>query len=405
MIFVFYVLAALLVWLSAKSFVSGIRYLQYFKNELAKPEASFTPFVSVIVPCRGVDEGLDENLGALFDQDYPDHEIVFVVDDPDDGAVEIIKEVSRKGAKDAKKASLVVAPKAHQSGQKVENLREAVLHTNDRSQVFVFTDSDARPAKGWLRHLVAPLEEEKVGAATGYRWFISKKPTIASEMRSVWNASIASALGPNTKTNFCWGGSTAIRRETFERLDIREKWRGTLSDDFTLSRAVSEAGLPTIFVPQALTASVESCTFRELLEFTTRQMKITRVYAPPLWMMSLFGTGLFNIVMIAAFLIVVLSRQNDPAVWISLATLAVVAFFSIGKAWLRLNAVRLVLTDHKREFDGQLWTQNTLWLLSPALFFYNSIAALLSRRMTWRGITYELKSPRETVIITSEPPA
>jgi hypothetical protein len=79
--------------------------------------------------------------------------------------------------------------------------------------------------------------------------------------------------------------------------------------------------------------------------------------------------------------------------------MALVAFFSTGKAWLRLNAVRLVLTDHKTALQRQFWTQNTLWLLSPALFFYNSVAALLSRRMTWRGITYELKSPRETVII------
>ena len=129
-------------------------------------------------------------------------------------------------------------------------------------------------------------------------------------------------------------------------------------------------------------------------------MKITRVYATPLWVMSLVGTGLFNIVMIAAFLIVILSRQNGLAVYISLATLALVTFFSIGKAWLRLKAASLALTSYKSEVARQFWTQNTLWLISPALFFYNSVAALLSRRLTWRGITYELKSPRETVIIT-----
>jgi len=400
MIFVFYALAALLIWLSAKSFVGGIGYLRYFKKEVGKPLPTFTPIVSVIVPCRGVDDGLVDNLRAFLTQDYPEYEVIFVVDDAADASVATIKEVSRKDAKKANQTSLVIAPTALDSGQKVENLREAVLHVNDRSQVFVFTDSDARPSKEWLRHLVASLVDDNVGAATGYRWFISKRPAFASEMRSVWNASIASALGPNTKTNFCWGGSTAIRRHTFERLDIREKWRGTLSDDFTLSSVVNKAGLPIIFVPQALTASVESCSFHELLEFTTRQMKITRVYAPYLWLMSLVGTGLFNVVMISAFLIVVLSRKNGLAVWVSLATLALVTFFSIGKAWLRLNAVKLALRDYKAELDQQFWTQKTLWLISPALFFYNSVAALLSRRLTWRGITYELKSPRETVIIT-----
>jgi hypothetical protein len=47
----------------------------------------------------------------------------------------------------------------------------------------------------------------------------------------------------------------------------------------------------------------------------------------------------------------------------------------------------------------QFFPQNVLWLLTPALFFYNSAAALLSRKMTWRGITYKLISREKTVII------
>ena len=219
-------------------------------------------------------------------------------------------------------------------------------------------------------------------------------------MRSVWNASIASALGQNTRSNFCWGGSMAIRRDTFERLEIREKWLGTLSDDFTVTRAIKAAGLPIVFVPQALTASVGDCSFGETVEFTTRQMKITRVYATPLWLMSLVGSAVFNAVMITAFLIVVLSRNNGPPVWISIAVLVLVTVFSTGKSWLRLTAVRLALPEHEAELQRQAWTQNTLWILAPNLFLYNSLASLVSRRMTWRGIRYELKSPTETVIIT-----
>ena len=398
MIFVFYFFAAVLVLLSYKSFRGGIEYLRYFKHELAKPNSDFTPFASIIVPCRGLDDGLEQNLAALFDQDYPNYEIIFVVDDKADAAVPTIEEVSRKAAKDAK---LIVAKKATDSSQKVENLREAVLHVAGESQAFVFVDSDVRPGPHWLRNLVAPLQDEKVGAATGYRWFISENQRFASELRSVWNASIASALGKNTRTNFCWGGSMALRRDTFERIDMREKWCGTLSDDFAVTRAIKAADMPICFVPRALTASVEDCTIGGLFEFTTRQMKITRVYAPKLWIMSFVGSGLFNSVVIAALLIVILSPQNDLAVMVSIATILLVAFFSIGKSWLRLKAVRLVLTEYDAQLRRQAWTQNTLWLLSPALFFYNSFAAWLSRRMTWRGTTYELKSPTETVIITN----
>ena len=397
MILLFYFFAGVLILLSFKSFRGGIDYLRFFKTEFAKPRSAFTPFVTIIAPCRGLDVGLEDNLRTIFEQDYPEYEIIFVVDDVNDAAVPVIEEVIRKAAKDAK---LIIAPKAVGCSQKVENLREAVLHANESSRAVIFVDSDARPSKDWLRSLVAPLQDKTVGASTGYRWFISERSSFASEMRSAWNASIASALGPNTKTNFCWGGSMAMRRDVFEQIDMREKWRGTLSDDFAVTNAMKDADLKMVFVPQAMTASVENCTFSELLEFTTRQMKITRVYARHLWLLSFFGSALFNIVMISAFMIVIYSRKNDLSVFIAILTLALVSLFSVGKAWLRLKAVKLALTQYQRELARQFWTQNTLWLLTPALFFYNSFTAWISRRLKWRGIAYELKSADETVIIT-----
>lgn len=400
MILIFYILAAALIFLSYKSFRGGIDYLNYVQRELTKPPSPFTPFASVILPCKGTDDGLAENLCAVLEQNYPEYEVVFVVDDENDPAVKVIEEVSRKGAKNAERTKLVVAGKVINSSRKVENLREAVRFISDESEVLVFVDSDARPSKNWLKHLVAPLAEENVGAATGYRWFISTQPNLASELRSAWNASIASALGENTRTNFCWGGSTAIRRDVFERLDIREQWRGTLSDDFTVTRAMNAANLAIYFVPQALTASIENnCTLSDLLEFTTRQMKITRVYAPKLWKLSFFGSALFNIVMISALLIIVFSRQNDLNVAVAISTLIAVSAFSAGKSWMRLKAVRLILKDHENAVRRQTFPQLTLWMATPAIFLYNSVVASLSRRLAWRGTNYELVSPNETRIL------
>ncbi|MBA2333968.1 MAG: glycosyltransferase [Pyrinomonadaceae bacterium] len=406
MIFIFYILAAALIFLSYKSFRGGVSYLNYFKSELAKPCSEFTPFASIIAPCKGLDADLDENLSALFRQDYPKYEVIFVVDYENDKAVSVIRGLilrnnteTTTNVKNSFFAKLVIADKAYNSGQKVENLREAVLHLHGETKVIALVDSDARPAEDWLRNLVAPLEDARVGAATGYRWFISNKLNFASELLSVWNASIASALGKNTDSNFCWGGSMAIRRDVFETLNIREKWRGTLSDDFTVTRALNEASMPIYFVPQALTASIEDCSFRELLEFTTRQIKITRFYAPKLWLMSFVGSGLFNLVLVWSVLIVIFSRRNDATVCAAIITLSLVSLFSVGKAFLRLKAIKLVLRDYKPDLNRQYWAQNTLWVLAQALFFYNSLAALLSRRMTWRGITYDMISPNKTKII------
>jgi ceramide glucosyltransferase len=397
MTYLFITFALILIWLSAKSLRGGFRYLDHFRRETERRPSAFTPFATVIAPCRGLDHDLEANLASLFAQDYPAYEIVLVVDDGRDPSVPVIE---RLMARSAVAAKLIVAAKAANSAQKVENLREGVQHACDASQILVFVDSDARPSKQWLRSLTAPLEDESVGAATGYRWFISNEPSFASEMRSAWNASIASALGPDSKSNFCWGGSTAIRREIFERLGIRDRWRGTLSDDFTVTSVLRESGMPILFVPQALTPSFGNCTVRELLSFTTRQMKITRVYAPQLWLLSLLGSALFNGVMLASLAIVWLASHNDFLVFAAIATASIVSLLSLGKAWLRLKAVRRAMPEYRPQLRRQAWTQYTFWLLTPALFLFNSIAALFSRTIEWRGIRYRLNSPRETVIIS-----
>src|SRR4051794_31448759 len=97
MIYIFYALAALLIYLSFKSFRGGIAYLKYFRQELAKPPSSYAPFVTVIAPCKGLDIGLQENLQALFDQDYQNYEIIFVVDSETDPACPAIKQICSEG--------------------------------------------------------------------------------------------------------------------------------------------------------------------------------------------------------------------------------------------------------------------------------------------------------------------
>src|SRR6188768_2942693 len=108
MIFIFYFFAAVLILLSFNSFRSGLDYRRFFRTELAKPQSDFTPFVTVIAPCRGIDANLDKNLQTLFDLDYPDYEIVFVVDDESDPAFSMIDSISRKPANDRRKTRLII---------------------------------------------------------------------------------------------------------------------------------------------------------------------------------------------------------------------------------------------------------------------------------------------------------
>ncbi len=404
----FYFFAALLVWQGLVSLRGGLIYLAYFRRELARPLAEYAPFASVIVPCRGIDQGLRQNLRALCTQAYPRYEIVFVTDDAHDPALAIIEEiraVENNMTNGVIATRVIVAGQASDCGQKVHNLCAAVGACDAASEVFVFVDTDARPRRDWLRALVAPLADADLGAATGYRWFVPLTGKLSSHLRAVWNASIASALGPDERRNFCWGGSTAIRRTTFARADVLTHWRGALSDDFAMMRALKGAHLSIRFVPQCLIAAHEDCTFAELLEFTTRQMKITRVYAAHLWGIVLAAGLLFVPVFFGGLALICWRAWHGASFALPLAFVGAIFLLGAAKAYLRLRAVALTLAaDGVRASGGTLLAHLCLWPLTSALYTYNALAAGLSRRITWRGSVYELKSPTETVVLAPRLP-
>jgi ceramide glucosyltransferase len=400
----FYGLAALVLLQGALSLRGGVRYLAFFRRELETTRALYMPFASVIVPCRGLDQGLRANLSALFRQHYPAYELVFVSDHADDQALALARQLSREvEGETVALVRFVVAGRASESGQKVHNLLAAVGEAYASSEVFVFVDTDARPRADWLRSLVAPLGEEGLGATTGYRWFVPLRGGFASQLRSVWNASIASALGEDMSRNFCWGGSTAIRRATFERLNVRGRWRGTVSDDYALTRALQEAELPIRFVPACLTASLEDCSFGELLEFSTRQLKITRVYAQHLWTVVLVSNLLFACAFFGGLATACVRAALGLSFAWPLALVGVIFLLGVWKSFFRLRAVALVLKDQHERLRAGVWAHLLLWPLTALLFLYNALAAAASRRIVWRGIGYELKSPTETEIIKPIP--
>jgi len=393
---VYYFLAVISCWFGLQSLLSGARYAAYVRRETSRPLPDFQPFASVIAPGRGMETGLIDNLRPLLAQDYPLYEVLFVFDAADDPAIKIVDELRRATTVPTR---TVIAGPATDSGQKVHNLRVAVNEIDAQSEVLVFVDTDARPATDWLRKLVAPLADETLGAVTGYRWFVPERGGIASRLRGVWNASVASALGSDTGKNFCWGGSTAIRRTTFDRLNVSERWCGTVSDDFTITRVLKEAKLPIHFTPNCLVPSVGDCDFRELIEFTTRQIKITRVYASHLWLALLLGSALFAIAFFGGLILLILQILQILSNSLVLP-LMLLLIFTLGatKSFLRFRAVSITLQTSRRDLLAHIF----LWPIASLLYLYNAIVAGCSRRIKWRGITYELKSPTEAVIISRD---
>jgi ceramide glucosyltransferase len=392
-VIVYYFFAAVAVWIGIKSLLGGLRYADYVRRETSRPLPEFLPFVSVIAPTRGHEPGFLDNVRPLLHQNYPNYEVLFVFDNPKDVSLPFVNDLGAK---------IVVSGLATDTGQKVHNLIAAVSKIDPRCEVIVFVDTDARPSTDWLRQLVAPLADEKLGASTGYRWFVPEKGGLASRLRGVWNASVASALGAATSKNFCWGGSTAIRRSTFESLSVAEHWRGTVSDDFTITRVLKEAKLPIHFTPHCLVPSVGDCGWSELVEFTTRQIKITRIYAEQLWVALLLGSALFAIAFFGGMVLLVTLVVLGQSYWLVLSFLLVIFGLGAAKGFIRWRAINIPLAHYRSALRRDLLAHIFLWPFASLLYLYNAVAAAFSRRITWRGITYNLRSPTEAVIISRD---
>jgi len=397
----FWPVVALAAAQSWGSLWAGIRYWRYVRERLAAPPSSYCPPVAVIVPCRGVDPGLRENVRVLLDQEYPEYEVIFVIESRSDPAYPILRDALEQ--KREVPAVILEAGRARACGQKVHNLLVALDYLETRSdgrtkpEVYAFTDSDVQRDGQWLRHLVGPLEALDGGATTGYRWYIPEG-SWASLLRSLWNAPIATALGPHPR-NFAWGGSMALRRETAHRIRLREYWRGSVSDDYRLTEAIRRAGGSVVFVPQCLLPSLGDCSFRELVEFTTRQIVITRWYARHLWVLLTLSTSLFLLAFFwsgARLLFQLVSREGvtEPAL-----AFLIVYVPGVLKAMVRTYAVERILVaygDRLRPYRAAYWF---LYPLASVLFFYNCAVAAFARRISWRGIRYELRGPDHTIVL------
>jgi len=396
MLTLFFVLAALLIVQSLIALQDGPRFLRFVRRRLAEPLPDYAPPATLVCPCKGLDPDMETNLRALLAQDYHDLEVIFVVAEADDPARALCE---RLAAESTRPVRVVVAGRPEGRGEKVNNLLAGVAAARVESEVFIFADSDGRPSPSWVRTLVAYLADPAVGAATTFRWYIPDGDFL-SGLQSAWNAPAVTYMGEWDR-NFCWGGGMALRRRTFDEAKVPLYWAGCVSDDLMLTRALRDAGRKIVFVPQCLVATHHPTTWRALLEWTTRQILLTRVYEPRLWWPALgmyvfyCGTFLFGLAAAAWF---VLWRWEVAAV--ILGVLALIAALGVLKGVFRHRVALLLMPQHQQELRRTWWSPTLQAALVPWLMAFNFLHSAVTRRMTWRGVTYELRSPWETRILS-----
>ena len=396
MLTLFYLLVVEQILQGLYNLWDGLKWLRLAQRRAISHSGFYAPRVALFCPLKGTEPGLEQNISALVSLDYPDYEIFFTMASADDPARKIVERVAA-GTK--RKTHVVIAGRPNGCGEKVNNLRAAVPQATGGFDVYVFADSDGRPGRGWLSRLVAPLADSNLGAVTAFRWFFPQAGGIWSALASAWNAPAATFLGEHNR-NFCWGGGTAIRRERFEECSVLEFWNGSVSDDYSLTRALRQYGLPILFAPECIIPSTFDCDAAGLLEFTNRQIIITRVYESRLWMLAGLAHAMYcGAILIGAALFVYNTITGAPALHILLLVLVPIVL-SMGRGVLRLASIMEVLPEWKTKLlaDGWIWT--FLAAAAPFLSLWNSVVALFTRQIRWRGIRYELVSPSQTRILS-----
>jgi len=392
---IFYILAALQIALGIYGLWEGLRWLRMTRRRLASHPGFYAPRVALICPCKGMEPGLEQNLVALSELDYPSYEIFFTLASRADPAYEVLRRVA---AKSKPKAQIVIAGRPEGCGEKVNNLRAAVEQIPADFDVLVFADSDGQPPHPWLRHLVAPLADAKLGAATTFRWYLPDKGGFWSALAAAWNAPIATLLGEH-RSNFCWGGGTAIRRQVFDQVQALEYWRGSVSDDYSLTRALRAAGRGIRFVPECLVPALHDNDVRGLLQFTNRQMIITRVYAPKLWAVAGLAHLLYCATLLCGVAVLLGAWASGGTGLHILLLILAVALLAAARGYLRLAAVSELLPAWKRKLLDYGWAWTLLAALVPFLYLVNFVVAAFSRRIVWRGVHYQLVSAHQTRIL------
>ncbi|WDQ17784.1 glycosyltransferase family 2 protein [Rhodopirellula sp. P2] len=401
-----------------------------FRHRSETSDDADLPRVAVLLCLRGADPNLAGGLRRLMKQQYPNYEVFIVIDSETDPAWGIVKQtIDDAQRRDSSRSVSESEPTTADSRQgeagptstlsqvhvsslrqrletcslKCSSLVQLLDQIDDSFQVVVLADSDLESHPTWLRELVAPLADPRVGAAFGNRWFLPARGWMGSLVRQVCNAIgvVTMHLG-----QIPWGGSLAIRASVLKQSGLRQTLTRSIVDDGPVRVALKEQGLKLRFVPSLLMANREDCDLRFAHSFLTRQLKWTQTYMSSQWpVMLVYTLGVLGTYMAALVLAVVclLLGLHVEASWFAAG--AAVYSGTVMTLWflLDLAARRIIRAQGEpapRILGVQLLKIPAAMLLAVLVHVSAMICATFLKRVIWRGVTYEVHGPSEVQLLS-----
>src|SRR5689334_25382803 len=116
-----YILAVIAILQGIVTLLDGLRAARYMRMYRPEPTARHDHVV-VFCPCKGTDPEFEKNIQSILNQDYPNYTVRFIVESQSDPAHAVLRHLG---------ASVLVAGKTVDRGQKVHNLATAVAQRPD----------------------------------------------------------------------------------------------------------------------------------------------------------------------------------------------------------------------------------------------------------------------------------
>ncbi len=249
------------------------------RTRYATARSTFTPPVSILKPVRGLDPDAYTNFASFCCQDYPEYEIVFCVGDHTDPVLPVIEKVMHDFPQ--QQIRILFGSGREATNDKVAKL--ARLSSEAKYETLVINDSDVRAKSGYLRAIVAPLADPKVGAVTCF-YASTDEHTAVQKLQTV---GMYSDFYPGIVVawqldgvKFALGPTIATTRTRLAGFGGYEKIENQPADDLLVGRLIAEQGFEVKLLPYTVQTVADFHSFSDLFLKRLRWIVVMRNMRP-----------------------------------------------------------------------------------------------------------------------------
>jgi ceramide glucosyltransferase len=339
----------------------------------------------LLKPVRGVDFGSYENFASFCTQEYADYEILFGVGEEADSAVPVIQRLIKDFPQ--RRIRLFVGAERIGANRKVNMLIR--LSREAQHAMLVLTDGDIRVRSSYLREVVAPFADPRVGAVTSFYRGIAEK-NLGAELEAVGAASdfFAGVLMANWMEGitFGLGASIVTTKEWVAKIGGFAVIADMLADDYELGHRIAKAGGRILLSRESVWTTYPAQSASGFWQHQLRWARTVRLCRPLSFAGLIFTHGL-PWALLAALV--------APAPWIAAVYLIAYLVLRITMAWtVGVWGV------------GDAVVRRKLWLvpLRDAIHFVVWLASFASNHIHWGGEEYIIRQGRLISTTASELP-